>query len=228
VQIGWRRIEGRGAADHRQCFLVEQGVLSGRRSLPGSREMWCWQRPSEQELRAFVSAQSGLAFSYPDVGATRGTPPAGYTVDHNRVRLGSGRDAFERAVAALRAWRMFAIEGVDLCWPDAPIAVGTTVAIVAGNAPLWSLNACRIVYVIDDAGPPARYGFAYGTLPEHAVRGEERFLIECSAADDVHYDLLAMSQPSTPLLALARPLVRIAQRRFARGSIAAMRRAVGG
>jgi uncharacterized protein (UPF0548 family) len=191
--------------------------------------MFLFRRPSQDDLRRFVAAQATLPFSYPDVGATRGDPPAGYTVDHNRVRLGAGRGAFERAVAALRGWRMFGIDGVELCWPEAPIAVGSTVAVLAGAGPLWSLNACRIVYVIDEAGPPARCGFAYGTLPDHAVRGEERFLVEWSPpSDEVHYDLLALSRPSTPLLGLARPLLRGAQRRFARNSLAAMQRAVAG
>jgi uncharacterized protein (UPF0548 family) len=184
-------------------------------------------RPSDDEVRRLIAEQASRPFSYPDVGATRGEPPAGYTVDHNRVRLGAGRVVFERAVAALRGWRMFAVDGVELCWPTAPIAVGTTVAVLAAVGAVWSLNACRVVYVIDETEPIVRRGFAYGTLPAHAVRGEERFLIEWSpASDDVHYDLLALSRPRTPLLTLARPLVRGAQRRFARGSLAAMHRAV--
>ena len=28
----------------------------------------------------------------------------------------------------------------------------------------WWLNACRIVYVVDEAGPITQFGFAYGTL----------------------------------------------------------------
>ena len=40
---------------------------------------------------------------------------------------------------------------------------------------LWVLNACRIVYVIEEDGPLRRFAFAYGTLPEHAESGEERF-----------------------------------------------------
>jgi uncharacterized protein (UPF0548 family) len=191
--------------------------------------MFCWRRPTDEAIRAFVAVQAVQPFSYPDVGATRGDLPAGYTVDHHRVCLGTGRAAFERAVAALRRWRMFGVDGVTLCWPDAPLQVGTTVAILARAGGLWSLNACRIVYLIDEQGPPVRCGFAYGTLPAHAVRGEERFLIEWSpASDDVHYDLLAFSRPRSVSLAVARPLLRAAQRRFARGSLAAMRRAVAG
>jgi uncharacterized protein (UPF0548 family) len=186
-----------------------------------------WRRPSDAAIRRFISAQSAEPFSYADVGATRGAPPDGYLVHHHRVRLGSGRDAFERAVEALRGWRMFAIEGVELCWPNTPQQPGATVAILAGGGPIWFLNACRIVYAIDDAGPPVRRGFAYGTLPAHAVRGEERFTVEWSpASDEVSYDLLAFSRPGSRWIGAAEPLLRMVQRRFARGSLAAMRRAV--
>jgi len=189
--------------------------------------MWLARRPSADQVRAFIVEQAALAFSYADVGASRVAVPAGYTCDHNRVRVGRGEAAFEAGKAALRGWKMFAIPGIELCWPSAPIAVGTTVAILAGSGFIWSLNACRIVYVLDEEGPPARFGFAYGTLAEHAVRGEERFLIEwVRDTDEVYYDLLAFSRPSSLMLAAARPLLRRVQQRFARLSLAAMREAV--
>ena len=181
--------------------------------------------PSDTEIRRFIADQAARPFSYAEVGATGARPPAGTAVDHNRIRLGVGDDAFSRAVAAVRAWRMFAIGGVQLCWPDAPIAAGTTVAILARLGFVWSLNACRIVYVVDQ---PERFGFAYGTLPEHAVRGEERFLVERDASGEVSYDLLAFSRPSSRVLAIGRPLLRTAQRRFAAASKQAMWRAVSG
>src|SRR5262245_55472026 len=128
------------------------------------RTMFLRHRPSDSEIRRFIAEQSPLPFSYPEVGATATQPPVGATVDHNRVRLGSGEAVFHRAVAALRGWCMFAIDGVQLCWPTVPIEVGTTVAILAGERGMWSLNACRVVYVIDETGPVTRCGFAYGTL----------------------------------------------------------------
>jgi uncharacterized protein (UPF0548 family) len=37
-----------------------------------------------------------------------------------------------------------------------------------------SLNACRIVYVVEgEAANRRRYGFAYRTLDEHGEQGEE-------------------------------------------------------
>src|SRR5215468_4457722 len=188
--------------------------------------MFSLRQLSDGEIRAFIAAQARLPFSYPDVGVTRGRAPAGYTVDHNRIELGHGPKAFERAVSALRRWQMFAIDGVKLCWPDAPITPGTTVAVVARAAGVWAVNACRIVYVIDEPDDATRrWGFAYGTLPEHVVRGEERFVIEWEQASDaVRYDLLALSRPRSLLFAYARPMLRIVQQRFARRSLAAMRR----
>lgn len=184
-------------------------------------------KPGEAEVQRFVEAQRAQPFSYADVGATATRPPPGFTVDHNRVVLGRGGTAFAAAIAAVRAWRMFDMAGVHLCWPDAPIEVGATVAIVARGGPLWTLNACRIVYVVDEDGPLRRFGFAYGTLPRHVESGEERFLVEWNRGnDEVAYDLLAFSRPSRAWLNALLPLLRLAQKRFARESKAAMRRAV--
>src|SRR5205823_12934394 len=109
-----------------------------------------------------------------------------------------------------------------------PLQVGNAVAVIARIFGLWWLNACRIVYVVEEEGPIKRVGFAYGTLPEHAESGEERFTLEWHDADNaVWYDILAFSRPHQLLARLGYPLARRLQRRFARDSAAAMRRAVG-
>jgi uncharacterized protein (UPF0548 family) len=64
---------------------------------------------------------------------------------------------------------------VELCGSDTLIEPGQTVAVLTRVCGLWSLNACRIVYVIQE---DRRFGYAYGTLPEHAESGEERFLVD--------------------------------------------------
>ena len=189
--------------------------------------MFLLAKPSDEQIRNIIAAQRNAAFSYPDVGATSGTPPAHFRVDRNRVRLGAGEATYNRAVAAIQRWEMFNFPWMYLCWPDASIAVGTTVARVAASFGLWTLSACRIVYLIEEAGPTQRYGFAYGTLPEHVARGEERFLVEWDHADDsVWYDIVAFSQPNQILTRLGYPAMRIAQKRFARDSKRAMLRAV--
>jgi uncharacterized protein (UPF0548 family) len=186
--------------------------------------MFLLRKPAEPFLRAFVTKQSGLPFTYAAVGATAGVPPAGYQIDPTRVRLGSGQPAFERGQSALRRWAHFDLGWVELCWPTVPMETGQTVAILAHVCGLWSLNACRIVYVMDE---PRRFGFAYGTLPEHAESGEERFTVEWNASDDsVWYDILAFSRPNQLLSRVGYPYVRRLQKRFARDSGAAMMQAV--
>ena len=92
------------------------------------------------------------------------------------------------------------------------------------------LNACRIVYTVDEeAATGARFGFAYGTLPGHVERGEERFLVEWHRHDDtVWYDILAFSQPKHWLVRLGYPVTRFFQKRFAQASKAAMWEAIHG
>jgi uncharacterized protein (UPF0548 family) len=104
---------------------------------------------------------------------------------------------------------------------------GTVAAVLASHFGFYSLNFCRVVYVLDDDGPIRRTGFAYGTLIEHAERGEELFSVEWHRHDDsVHYEVLAYSQPAHWLAKLGYPFARRLQLRFARESMAAMAAAV--
>lgn len=177
------------------------------------------REPSVAGIRRFLDRQRDLPFSYPETGATRAAPPAGYVVDRNRVRLGEGDRIFRRCADALRSWEHFGLGWVRLCWPEAGIEPGTDVAILVHRLGLWSLNACRVVYRIDE---PARFGFAYGTLPAHAERGEERFMVERLGDGSVWYDILAFSRPASWLTLAGYPVVRRLQREFARDSMAAM------
>ena len=190
--------------------------------------MLALRKPSADRLRDFLAAQSKLDFTYPAVGATAAMPPAGYVVDRTRIKLGEGAKAFAVAKAALGRWEQFRLGWVEPRPPETPIQAGQVVAVIARLLGLWWLNACRIVYVVDEQGPVQRFGFAYGTLPEHAESGEERFTVEWHEQDDaVWYDILAFSRPQQLLARWGYPLARRLQRRFARDSAAAMQRAVG-
>ncbi|MEK6336402.1 MAG: DUF1990 domain-containing protein, partial [Acidobacteriota bacterium] len=150
--------------------------------------MFLVQRPDERAILRFLDTQRGLPFTYSEIGASRETAPAGYNIDHNRVRLGYGPGAFAKAVAAVRRWKMFEMSWIKVVPDDAPIAAGSCVAIVVRHFGFWSLNASRIVYVVDESSK--RFGFAYGTLPGHVEQGEERFTVEYHPEDEsVWYDL---------------------------------------
>lgn len=189
--------------------------------------MFLLREPAETEVRDFLAAQESLPFSYEEVGATReGVPPKGYTVDRYRVRLGTGEEAFKRAKSALRGWRQFDLGWAGLVPRGAPLEVGTTVAVLANHYGFWSLNSARIVYLVEST---VRFGFAYGTLPGHGAKGEERFVVERDREDDaVYYDVLAFSRPNHPLAWLGYPLARRLQCRFAGDSSRAMVAAVSG
>jgi uncharacterized protein (UPF0548 family) len=193
--------------------------------------MLLFHQPSRTEIDLFISDQSALTFSYKAVGATAGGGlPVGYKVDHHRANLGTGADAYEGAKTAIRSWRMFDFPWLQLCWPDQPIEKDIVVGVIAKHFGFWSLNACRIVYVIDQ--PPdsfglSRFGFAYGTLAEHAESGEERFTVEFDTATQaVTYDVLAFSRPNQLLSQIGYPLARNLQKKFAIDSMSAMLRAV--
>ena len=125
---------------------------------------------------------------------------------------------------------MYETGWTKLCWPDAPITEGTVVGVLGRHFGLWSLNACRIVYVIEEeeaASLLRRYGFAFGTLPGHVERGEERFTVEWDRADDsVSYEVFAFARPAHPLARAGPPFVRLVQWRFAEDSLRSMAAAV--
>jgi uncharacterized protein (UPF0548 family) len=185
--------------------------------------MFLLRQPSPEAIRRFISAQRDLPFSYPEVRATSGDLPQGYIVDRNRIKLGEGKEAYERGIAALRKWKQFDLGWVRMVPTETPIEVGAVVAILTHHFGFWSLNACRVVYLINEDGPVTKFGFAYGTLSKHVERGEERFTIEWHQTDNtVWYDILAFSRPNHFLVKLGYPLARSLQKRFARDSLKAM------
>jgi uncharacterized protein (UPF0548 family) len=95
--------------------------------------------------------------------------------------------------------------------------------VQVGIAGIFLLNACQVIYVIDQ---PRSFGFGYGTLHDHPARGEERFLLEHQENDDVVLSLFAFSKPSSWLYWLGLPVTRLMQTAFTRTYIQNMKRAV--
>jgi uncharacterized protein (UPF0548 family) len=189
--------------------------------------MFLRKRPHNEDVLGFLAGQQNQPFSYIEAGASRLVAPDGYNVDHNRIMLGEGRETFARAVQAIKDWQMFEMEWIEIAPKDAPIVEGSCVAIIVRHFGFWSLNASRIVYVIEEHGALERFGFAYGTLPRHVEQGEERFSVEYHSEDNsVWYDLFAFSRPRHLFARLGSPISRQLQKRFARDSLKAMKRVV--
>ncbi|HMQ02871.1 MAG TPA: DUF1990 domain-containing protein [Pyrinomonadaceae bacterium] len=194
--------------------------------------MFCLSKPGRVEIDRFISAAADSCLSYQNIGATRdlelplngAAPITSHVIDHNRELIGTGENDWEKSKEAIRNWKMFDFQWVELCWPDTPIESGKNVAILVGHLGFFSLNAARIVYTLDE---PNRFGFAYGTLEDHSESGEERFSVEFDAeSGDVWYDLLAFSRPNHFLAWLGYPFTRALQKQFALDSKAAIKRVV--
>jgi uncharacterized protein (UPF0548 family) len=181
-------------------------------------------RPSIAAIEQFLARQRHAAFNYRQVGATRGQPPAGYDVDQSRRDIGRGAPAFSAAKAALARWAQLHTGWTELFPAAAPIATGTTVAVLSHVGGLWSLDPCRIIYVVDE---PAAFGFGYGTLTGHAEMGEERFQVEFDQPDGtVWYGVKAFFRPRRLLARLGWLYLRRVVSQFRADSAGAMRRAV--
>jgi uncharacterized protein (UPF0548 family) len=182
--------------------------------------MWSFTRPTPERLRRLLASQEALGVTYPHVGVSAAGTLPGYDLDESRVLLGHGPAVFAAAREALRGWGQFPAPWTHI-WPlPAPLAGGQMIAMVAHLFGLWWANACRIVAVIDE---PTRFGFAYGTLPQHVESGEEQFLVEQRDDGGVWYSIRAVSRPRYWMLRLGYPVARRIQARFRRESLAAMK-----
>jgi uncharacterized protein (UPF0548 family) len=153
-----------------------------------------------------LSDLADAPLTYPDVGATAATMPPGYRQVWASRRIGTGRVRFEQAADAVMRYGMLRGAGLTVSATTEVAASGTEVLGRLGPfaAP------CRVIYVIDE---PDRRGFAYGSLPGHAVRGEELFAVRYDPTDDAVYaEVAAFSRPATWWSRLGAPALALAQK----------------
>ena len=159
--------------------------------------MFLLRRPASQQITCFLDASRALPLSYQPEGLVR-AGAGGFRVDEQIVPVGSGAAAFARAVTALMEWHF------ELGW----------------------VQLCRVLDSTGEGGGPT-FGFAYGTLTNHAESGEELFEISFDRhSGEVSYRIRAVSRPRATLARLAAPYTRLLQARFRRESAHAVRRAI--
>lgn len=190
--------------------------------------MFLFRRPTPREIEAFVDRASELSLSYGPTGITMNDVPSGFQVDRARVVMGRGEAAFSKAKLALCEWRHFKLGWVEVFPPRPCLEPGTSLVVVVHHLGFWSVNCCRVVYSVGDGADARQFGFAYGTLTDHAERGEEVFRVTCSPqTGEIAYDIKAVSRPRAALAWLGYPFTRQLQARFRRDSTAAMAAIVG-
>jgi uncharacterized protein (UPF0548 family) len=187
--------------------------------------MFLARRPSRETIDRFLLDSQDLPLSYGPIGIVK-TDTARRRLDEAIVAIGRGETDFARARAALMAWKQFDIGWIETFPRHAPVAAGTVVAVLIRHLGFWSLNGCRVVYGVGCLDDAARFGFASGTLTNHAEAGEELFEVFIDPrTDEVMYRIRATSWPRAPLARIGQPIVRALQARFRRQSAAAMKRA---
>ena len=187
--------------------------------------MFLARRPSLETIDQFLHDSRDLPLSYSPEGIVR-PEVARRDVDELTVAIGNGRADFERARAALLDWTQFNIGWVEVFPRQAPVVVGTVVAVLIHHLGFWSLNGCRVLYCVGGRHDDARFGFAYGTLTNHAESGEELFEVFLDPeTNDVLYRIRATSRAHAMLAWVGQPIVRVLQARFRSHSAAAMERA---
>ena len=183
--------------------------------------MFLARRPSSQRIDRFLRESQDLPLSYGPIGIVRAATAA-RTSTRRPSRSGTAsrfRASTSRA-DGLEAVRHRLGRNVSAAAPsrwdrrggaDPPSRV-----LVLERLPC-SLQRRR-------PGDVARFGFAYGTLTNHAESGEELFEVFIDPqTDDVMYRIRAISWPQAMLARFGQPIVRALQERFRDHSAAAMK-----
>lgn len=166
-----------------------------------------WGRPSPEEIERLLGAAAEADVTYDHVGSTL----AAGTQAKSRSRvLGHGDEDFAEAVERLKRWAPQRALNAVVYPEDAPLTEGTTILVELRVGPLSVVVPDRVVEVVDEPG--RRFGFAYGTLPGHAERGEESFVIAQADDGTVTGTVTVDAVMGTTAARLAKPVVYAIQR----------------
>ncbi|MFC8272506.1 DUF1990 family protein [Streptomyces sp. NPDC057271] len=161
-----------------------------------------------------LTTPAAAPLNYREVGATaRDVLPGGYHHLHHMVRVGRGRDAFERAGAAVTTWRMHRASGAQVRSRAVRAEPGAFVEVSVGAGPVRLAAPCEVIWTAYERD---RIGFAYGTRAGHPESGEESFVVDLHPDGTVWFTVTAFSRPATWYTRLAGPLVPALQHTYAR------------
>ncbi len=163
-----------------------------------------------RDTAARLAAYLTEPVTYEPVGATAGELPAGFRHLRRSQVIGLGRERFERAAEQVMTWQVQRGAGLVVTASAARAALGVVVLSALRLGPARVVVPCKVVAVVDE---PTAKGFAYGTLPGHAERGEERFTVTLEDDDRVVLHIVAFSRPATWWARLGAPVAARIQRR---------------
>lgn len=130
--------------------------------------------------------------------------------------VGHGDACWERATNQVLRWGVKTASGFTVDSPG-PVSTGDRVLVTAHFLGIRVLEPVEVVAVVEEAN---RVGFAYRTLPEHPVSGEEAFIVHRSG-DEVRLTIRSLTgpapqQPWRTLYPALLILQRVVRRRYLR------------
>lgn len=137
--------------------------------------------------------------------------PAGYRVWERSTDIGAGEQFWNWATVEVLRWGVKTRSGFTVT-PDQRVSTGDRPVVIAHP---FGLSIREPVEVVDVIDTDTRVGFAYRTLPQHPVSGEEAFIIE-RAGDKVTLTIRSLTRASEswrwrvvyPLLLVAQVFAR--------------------
>ncbi|KAL8240484.1 hypothetical protein R6Q59_013839 [Mikania micrantha] len=197
-----------------------------------------WARPSLKEQNDCINKSGTFNYDGKYRGAT--TKPLsilkededlsrdGFVINHSKIMVGSGSDAYEKGKTALKTWKHFGLNWAFVD-PNTPIENGMKFCVCVKEFFPWIRMPLQVVYANETkchTTNVASFGFGGGTLRGHLLSGEERFSIEMDGNKQVWYEILSFSKPAHALTVIGSPYVFIRQKYFAHQSSNAVRKFV--
>ena len=155
--------------------------------------MILFREPRGETVARFLASQAACEFTYCARARRRrrhrkalSSITRGSLSERERPHSRKPEQRFQR-------WDQFRLGWVEARSPAATIQPGDPVAVIARQGFVWWLNACRIIYVIDEQQPIRHMDMPTERCRAHVASGEERFLVEWNPADQVvWYDILVL------------------------------------
>ncbi|KAK1440538.1 hypothetical protein QVD17_06367 [Tagetes erecta] len=161
-----------------------------------------WSRPSPKDQKDCINKSGSFNYDAKYKGATakpfhvlkqdKDLSKDGFLINHSKVMVGSGSDAYEKGKTALKTWRHFGLNWAFVD-PNTPIENGVKFCVCVKEFVPWLRMPLQVVYVNETKRRNtnvASFGFGGGTLNGHLLSGEERFSIEMDGNNQVCQDLV--------------------------------------
>lgn len=161
----------------------------------------------------------GTAFNFTGTPSIDGPGPTGYRLTTRSRVIGTGRDRFESAAAAVLRWRVHYGSGFHPVDVPERVAVDATSVWEVPFGPVRPRVACRVFAVVDES---RRSGFGHGALVGHPQSGWESYTVSIDDTDVVRLHIRVVWRPAAWWMRASGPFGRLALHLILRRNLRAL------